>query len=654
MSDLDQALAHHQAGRLNEAEALYRQILQADPEQPDALHWLGVVALQRGQHEAAVGLIGQALAHRPDYVAAYNNLALALQAQGALDRAVVVHRRALSLAPEDPELHLNLGLALQAEGKFAEAIATYRQALALSPNSAEIHFQLGNTLKDHGNIDEAIAAYRQALALKPDYLEARNNLGTALEAQGKFAEAIMAYKEILEVEPTRAMVHYNLGNTLQRLNDLDAAIAAYRQVLVLKPDYAEAHNNLGIALEEEGKLDEALAAYKRALAIKPDFPEAYINLGNVLITLGQIGSAGQAYREALRHKPDLGAAYNGIVRTKKYRTKHHEDARSMLALLDAPELAEADAMHLHFALGKIFDDCGACEEALVHYREGNRIKHKTSRFDAREHTNLIERVIRTFGAEFFSQRSGYGSSSELPVFIVGMPRSGTTLVEQIIASHPQAHGAGELNALRRVTRDLGVRLTSPYSYPEVASVLDRDTSRSLAAEYEQALRQGADSAVVRITDKTPVNFTHLGLIALLFPNARVIHCLRDPLDVCVSIYFQLFRSGNDYAYDFADIAAYYRQYRRLMAHWRAVLPLRTLEIGYETLACEQERNTRRLLDFLGLPWDKRCLAFHENLRPVQTASAWQVRQPLYKSAVNRWRKYEKFLGPLQQSLELDS
>jgi hypothetical protein len=316
--------------------------------------------------------------------------------------------------------------------------------------------------------------------------------------------------------------------------------------------------------------------------------------------------------------------------------KDHEDARSMLALLDTPALGEADAMHLHFALGKIFDDSGAFEEAFAHYREGNRIRHKTSRFDAREHTSFTERVIGTFGTKFFSQRSGYGSSSELAVFIVGMPRSGTTLVEQIIASHPQAHGAGELKTLPDLSRGLGARLKSSSLYPEVVSALDRDTSRILAAEYELVLKQRAENAAVRITDKMPLNFMHLGLIALLFPKARVIHCLRD------------------YAYDLADIGAYYRQYRRLMRHWREVLSLQSLELGYEDLVSEQGRNTQRLLEFLGLPWDERCLAFHNNPRPVQTASAWQVRQPLYKSAVNRWRNYEKYLGPLLQTLELDS
>jgi tetratricopeptide (TPR) repeat protein len=654
VSELNEALAHHQAGRLNEAEALYHAILAREPVHAEALHWLGVAALQRGRHEAAVGLIGQALAHKPDYVEAHNNLALALQAQGALDQAVAAYRRALSLAPEDPEIYINLGLVLQAQDKFAEALVVYRQALALRPHSAEIHYHLGNTLKDQGQLDAAIAAYRQALVLKPDHVEAHNNLGIALEDQGKPGEAVAAYKKILKIDPGRAMVHYNLGNALQRLDQLDAAIAAYRQALVLKPDHVEAHNNLGMALEEQGKLDEAAAAYKRALAIKPDFAEAYNNLGNVLINLGQIGRAEQSYREVLRHKPDSGSAYSCLVRTKKYPTKDHEDARSMLALLDTPALGEADAMHLHFALGKIFDDSGAFEEAFAQYREGNRIRHKTSRFDAREHTSFKERVIRTFGTKFFSQRGGYGSSSELAVFIVGMPRSGTTLVEQIIASHPQAHGAGELKTLPDLSRGLGARLKSSSSYPEVVSALDRDTSRVLAAEYELVLKQRADNAAVRITDKMPLNFMHLGLIALLFPKARVIHCLRDPLDVCVSIYFQLFRSGNDYAYDLADIGAYYRQYRRLMAHWREVLPLQTLELGYEDLVSEQERNTQRLLEFLGLPWDERCLAFHNNPRPVQTASAWQVRQPLYKSAVNRWRNYEKYLGPLLQTLELGS
>jgi tetratricopeptide (TPR) repeat protein len=687
-SDLHRALKLHQAGRLHEAEAIYREILQGDPGQADALHLLGVLKAQDGHSQAAVGFIEQAihlnpkvaeyhnslgetrraldqnegavvayrqaLVLKPDYVAAHYNLGNALQAQGDLEGAIAAYRHVLALSPDDATAHNNLGIALGAQHAFAEAVTHLERARALDSHSAEICFNLGNILTAYGKPSQAMAAYRDALSLKSDYPEACNALGTTLELGGNLSEAIAAYRRAIALKPDYAEAYNNLGNALHTERKQDLAIACYEHALALKPDYAEAYRNLGIALKDQGKFTEATAVLERALTITPDFPDAHSSLGDVLKAQGRIEAAEQAYRKALRLKPDSGAFhYHRLAMVKKYRAEDSGDIHKMLALLDTAGLAEEDTMYLHFALGKIFNDCGAYDDAFAHYRNANKIRHKESQFDRNVHVTLVERVMRTFDAEFFSQRTDYGCSSTLPVFVVGSLRSGTTLVEQIVASHRQVYGAGELQKIPELARESEIRANSSQSYPEVATILNRDICQSLAKEYETFLRRDVDEGISRITDKLPHNFMFLGFIALLFPKARVIHCVRNPLDTCLSIYFQLFQRGIDYAYDLADIGVYYQHYERLMAHWRRVLPIKVLEIRYEELVANQDYKTRELVDFLGLPWDQECLAFHRNPRPVHTLSAWQVRQPLYGGAIDHWRNYEKYLEPLKQSLGLD-
>ncbi len=356
--------------------------------------------------------------------------------------------------------------------------------------------------------------------------------------------------------------------------------------------------------------------------------------------------AEQAYRAALAVQPGYAEVYANLVTTKKYTAGDEQDTESILRLLQTNGLAEREAAHLHFALGKIFDDRGEYDTAFTHYREGNRLMRQTVQFSAADFGAYVDRIIGTFGSELLAQRDVFGSQSELPVFIIGMPRSGTTLIEQIVSSHPAVHGSGELDKLATLAAGLD-------SYPETTRALDGSALQHLAAEYEARLLRDAPPGTQRITDKMPSNLLHLGFVALLFPRARVIHCRREPLDVCLSIFFQAFSGGNEYAYDLTDIGMYYRQYERLMAHWGAVSPLNMLEVRYEDLVTDPENITRRLIEFLGLPWDDRCLAHTENQRPIQTGSIWQARQPIYTSSVQRWRRYEKHLGPLKRALGFD-
>ncbi len=576
-------------------------------------------------------------------------LAMDQHQKGDLVQAEKTYRQIISTIPDHAGSIHNLGLVLYQRGNAEEAITMYQRALAIAPNYDEAYNNLGVALEGQGRLSEASNAYQQALRVNPDYAIAHNNLGDVLRKQGRLQEAENAYRHALRLEPRFAVAHDNLGKALYQQGCLQEAENAYREALRLEPRYAVAHLNLGNVLGEQGHIREAEHAYRQALRLQPDYARAYNNLGNILADQGRSHEAEEAFREALRLQPDYAEAYGNLVTRRKYDSLDHEDVTRILALLDRPNLPERDATHLHFALGKICDECGSYDQAFAHYQKANRIRHKTSGFDPSKLADGVNRYMETFSAELLRKRR-CGSTSEIPVFIVGMMRSGTTLVEQIVACHPKVCGGGELKKMSDIIDRLPALVGGDDVYPECIEHIDDRTVIRLAEEYEAYAQRFSDDDTLRVTNKMPSNFLHLGLIALLFANARVIHCVRNPWDTCLSIYFQNFSDSNDYAYDLSDIGTYYRQYQRIMRHWRDVLPLRVYELQYEELVADLEGKARELIDFLDLAWDKRCLDFFQNKRPVRTASSWQVRQPIYTRSVNRWRSYEKYLGPLKQNL----
>ena len=346
--------------------------------------------------------------------------------------------------------------------------------------------------------------------------------------------------------------------------------------------------------------------------------------------------------------PESPRIYELLANDGGYRFSD-EEMRRMENLVGDDGLAPRVKARLGFALARVFDRMGQFDNAFRHLRRANDLIDGELFYDADQEERFAERTMAVFTPELFRDKAGIGADSERPVFIVGMPRSGTTLVEQILASHPDAAGAGELEDIRFIGEGLEERLPGAGPYPDCVPSLDGELGRRLAAGYLERLAQvSADAA--RVTDKLPANFKHLGLIALLFPGARVVHCRRHPMDTCFSIYFQRFRGGHAYAFELGKLAHYYRQYALLMEHWRRACPLPMLELGYEDLVEDVETWARRLVDFCGLPWDERCLAFHSSARLVRTASLWQVRQPIYGTAVDRWKNYEAQLAPLKAAL----
>ncbi len=454
----------------------------------------------------------------------------------------------------------------------------------------------------------------------------------------------------MTLAPDYAEAHNNRGVSLQELKRYVEALASYDQALALRPDYAEAHNNRGVALQELKHYDAALASYDKALAIAPDYAAACNNRGAILVTKGDMQEAEQMFRQALALKPGYPNPLCSLAAIRQYRDADHADIKQLQRLLDEPGISLRDRAYLYFALGKSHDDCGLYDDAFEYYRQANQILNADVVYDSAAVSNLAHRLSAVFSKEFLAQRFSYASDSQVPLFIVGMPRSGTTLMASILSNHRCVGTAGELTAMIDGTLRLPDMIADGISYPQAAKHITPAIAGRLIDDYEQRLRCGMDADVVHVVDKHPFNFKHLGLISMLFPEARIIHCTRHPLDTCLSNYFQRFSLENDYSFDLRNIGHFYAAYAQLMDHWRQALPRKMLEISYEDMIANTEQTARRALDFVGLEWDQRCLAPHTNPCAVETASNWQVRQPIYRQSVQRWRHYEKHLAPLTEML----
>ena len=536
-------------------------------------------------------------------------------AQGRLAAAERECRRILKRHAEHPDvLHL-LGLVLRDSGRAAAAIDLLERALKQKPRDPICLNNLGNLLREQNRNSEAVSRYQAAVSLDPDYVSAIYNLGAGLMAESRPERAAECFQRAIKLNPDDAEAWSMLAAAYLDLGRDEEALEASRRALELKPDSADALNELGLAHADRGEFDDALSCYRRALEIQPLHLHAALNL----------------------------------TKTQRFSSGDEPDIALVERSLAASDLDPGSRSDLHFALGKINDDCGRYEAAFGHYQEANRGRADHHRYDPDVVVEDVSRLVEVFDARFFAERSNFGGPSELPVFIVGMPRSGTTLVEQILSAHPAAYGAGELTDMADLARGLRQRLGSDVDYPRCVPQMDAATAGEAANDYLASVRARAPDAA-RITDKLPGNFLFLGLIALLFPRARIVVCRRYPLDVALSIYFTDFRAGHHYSYQLDHIAAQYQQFSRVMDHWRRVIPSPVLELRYEDLVTDPEAQIRTLLEFCGLEWDERCLRFQEVHRPVHTASFWQVRQPLYASSVGRWRRYERHLEPLKAAL----
>lgn len=515
------------------------------------------------------------------------------------------------------------------------------------PDAANTYCAVANEHKTLGRLEKAATFYQKAIASNPEHAEALNNLGNTLHLLDRLSEALPYYQQACTLLPLNPQAHYNYGTALYEAGQVDEAITELKLVTRLSPEHSRAYGSLGVAYQARGSLDKAKSALEQAIRLNPDYQEAQRFLGLVLKDQGNIDGAKKQFARTLEKWPEDAFTRYLLSRYTKYTSEEKAEIPTILAHLAKTGKTFADAIFLHFTLAKIYDDLGQFDKAFHHYSLGNQKKRATFG-KATISTGIDLNRIRTlFTPDIFARFASQGSDSELPVFIVGMPRSGTTLVEQICASHSAVHGAGELKMIREVKKNL-------ENYPECLTTIKPAMISKLAAAYLVRLKRNLSADIARITDKMPTNFIELGLIRILFPKARIIHCIRNPMDTCLSNYFQNFEEGNECSFDLKELALYYRKYSALMDFWKHILPGGMYEIEYEKLVANFEHEARQLIDFLGLSWEEKCRTFFKTRRMVHTSSDFQVRQPIYNKSVERWKNYESHLRPLQEALASNS
>jgi tetratricopeptide (TPR) repeat protein len=671
-----------QQGRFDEAERLLRGALSSAPRDHAALHMLGTIRRQKGDGAGAIELFRRSIAIIGGVAGYHADLGMAYLESRMLSAAEDCYRRVLALEPGSPAGLLGLGTALLGQKSYAAAATALEAALATRPDHAETHLSLGTAMIGAGRVDDGIGHCRRAIELNPGSAGGHLRLGMALASRTDFPTAYDHFVRAVELDPNLAEAHYQLGVALHALKFPDAAVTALKRALALRPKMVKALDRLGGVLSDLQRHEEAISYYQRAIALDPRSPALHRAIAQALHLQSRFEEARAAFGRVVELAPEDAEAYVGIGLTYEPEGRFEEavtwhkkaialdsnnaaahHALTMMHWFEDTEarvrefelLLQTDALDddrravLNFALGRLYDDAGDYGAAFRCLKVANDIRKAQHHHSPEDYSASFDRIITTFSRDLFQQKAGMGSQSERPVFVFGMMRSGTSLVEQILASHPDVHGHGEFDGIRALEYAMAERLGRREPYPDCVPALDAATARDLAEAHLTRLKQGG-AAAMRSVDKHVFNYARLGLIALLFPRARLIHCMRDPLDTCLSGYFQDFGPRNVFCYDLEHFGCCYRDYQRLMAHWRAVLPITILDVPYEELIGDQVTWSRKLVDFIGLPWDERCLAFHETERPVFTASLWQVRQPIYSSSIARWRHYAMYLGPLFDAL----
>jgi tetratricopeptide (TPR) repeat protein len=553
------------------------------------------------------------------------------------ERAKAVPERRVAAALR----HCERGARLAASGRLAAAIAAFTQATRLDPRNAAAHHALGRALLDSGRVVEAAESLRLATALRDD-AAACCDLAAALRRQRLDADAIAAYRQAVALAPSLIEALAGLADLLERGGDYEEAARLYRRAGALVSDPAAGRLHLARAAMIEGDFSAAETGLRAAALLDPENDLVHKLLGDVLVRQGRFDEAVATFDHVLALNPRQVSAHFTTVSARKCTEADRRRLADMLAALGDAALDVEDRLLLHFAAGKLLDDLGEYQQAMAHFDAANRIRGSFGKFDGPAFAADVDRWVQRFTSDFYALNRAFGVDDETPLLIVGMPRSGTTVVEQILSRHPEIAGGGE--------QPFWFRRASAYGTLE-ATYLRPDSGQALAREYLAVLRGIAPSAA-RVTDKLPFNMLCVGLIHLLLPKARIIQCRRHPVDTCLSIYFTHFHQTIAFSSDRPSLVAAYRQYMRLMDHWRSALPAtRCLDVDYEELVSDREAVTRRLIDFAGLEWDDDCLSPERNPRPVATASLWQARQPVYTSSVARWRHYEPWLGELRQLLD---
>lgn len=575
--------------------------------------------------------------------------------QGQLKNAASHFRRALVADPQCFEALNLLGVVSAQLGQIDEAIGLLVRAITARPLAAEAHNNLGMALNLAKRHDEAVSVLQKAVSLDPADAMARNNLGVAYQALGRREQAAACFQRACQLKPDYVEALSNYGAALHKLQRNEQAATILYRAIELNSEFAQAHGNLGGALLELDRYEEALASCSRAMTLTPNSAQANAQAGIIHLAMGRFAESRRCLETAVRLAPDEASYYGRLVASYTVEAgdpilKAMEDLHARCA-----DLPSEQGMELNFALAKVYTDIGSDERAFNHLKEGNALKRQIIDYDESKTLSWLGRIGNVFSANLMRANAGQGARSDKPIFIVGMMRSGSTLVEQILASHPAVVAAGERPYLRDAYEKVRQTMDTALTYPEFVGIAGEKHLKEIGSTYLSLLEKPHSAKqALRVTDKTLSNFAMVGLIHLALPNARIIHTCRDPVATCLSAYSKLFTDDQPFSYDLGELGRYYAAYRRLMAHWHRVLPPGVMiDVQYESVVADLETEARRILGHCGLEWDERCLAFHETQRAVRTASAAQVRKPIYKSATGRWKPSEETLAPLLAGLNCE-
>ena len=648
-ASIRRAVAAMKANRPLRAEEICRDHLRAEPGSIQHLAMLGRALAKQGRYDEAAAQLDQAIGLAPEVPLLYEDLGTVRGFQDRHEDAVALFEKAIRLDPRQASAHRKLGQALAAAGRGGEAdhhFASYFDRDPVAGRVAE-----GADHLRAGRADEAIATFREVLRSHPDNVDAMRHLGLAYWREKKKAGDAEAWlRRATTVAPDFAAAWMSLGLVLLDNAKPNDAITAYRRAVELAPNNAAAWAGAGNAHAQAGQQEASVEAYAKSLALNPRAAGVHMSHGHALKTIGDQKSALAAYRAAIAERPRFGEVYWSMANLKVFRFEEAE-VRAMEAQLERGDLTDSERIHFSFALGKAHEDKGDYAAAWSHYDAGNRLQRPLVKHDPLELEKRHEDIRTVFEGEFLARHAGHGHEAADPILIVGLPRSGSTLIEQILASHSRVEGTSELPTLGKIATSIGRYRPGGVQFPESARELEGQDWRAYGQRYLEDAARHRFTDRPFFTDKMPNNFPLLGLLHLILPNARIIDARRHPLDSCIGCYKQLFAKGQNFTYDLEDLAHYYRNYDAMMSHWQAVLPGKVLTVHYEDTVADLERQVRRILDHCGLPFEESCVRFHETRRAVRTASSEQVRQPIYSDALGTWRHYAPFCDWLVADLK---
>jgi len=618
-------------GSIEEAKKLYTMILKDSPQNQEAK--LGLLALKdlKGNQEPPQANI-------QSIVALYSN--------NQIQEALVDIEALVKDFPNSPILYNIRASCYKANGQMDASIKDYEKAVTLKSDYAEAYYNLGVTLRELGHIDAALKSYEKALAIKHEYPGAHNNLGNILLDLGSLDSAVDHFEWAVAFKPDYAEAHNNLGVVERKREKFDQAIKSFEKAIAIQPNYTQAHSNLGNTLFQLGQLETAITSYKKLIAIKPDYPEAYLNLGGSFQQLGKVDDAIKFYEKELAINPNSAKTYEFLCNIKKY-TINKKKITKMKSLLSSDKISLSDRIHLCFALAKVNENLDDQDELFKYLNEANSLTKHLLNYSLNRSKTLFSSLKEMFNSPYSDIEKSLSSEplTFKPIFIVGMPRSGSTLVEQIMSSHHAVHGAGELTNLPDII--------APIAKDHVKQGMNKLPEKAFLSIREQYLDVLSNFNVPEsvITDKFLSNFLYIGFILTAFPEAKIVHMKRDARATCWSIYKTNFSNTSiEYSYNIDDLTGYYGLYADLMDFWHQTFPDRIYDLCYEDLTTNQEEETRKLLEYCELDWDENCLSFHKNKRAVRTASLLQVREKMYQGSSEAWKKHEVYLKPLIKAL----